>query len=335
MFDRVIVWGFPLHTHTHSYIHGSWVKAFKYLGYETFWFHDENYPKDFDYSNSLFITEGYADKNIPILKTSIYFVHICINPDKYLGKVKRLIEIRYLVDHIKDCNYNYVLDKSICKKISEATYYQKLQDNGDLMKFSNNPVNMNYECIYTCWATDLLPHEIREESIIENKNNRENVIYWMGSYNSSNNSELRKFIETANKYEIKTIFNNPWQNPLSYDDIIKYTKLSYMSPDIRCSGDPNKIRLGETGTCHKKIGYIPCRVFKAISYGMLGITNSRHVYELLDKKVIYSDDESELFDIAQKNIDNRELIKEQMKIVRDKHTYVNRINDLLEVLKFE
>ena len=56
LFDKVIVWGFPLHTHTHSYIHGGWVKAFKSLGYDTYWFHDNEYPTDFDYNNCLFIT---------------------------------------------------------------------------------------------------------------------------------------------------------------------------------------------------------------------------------------------------------------------------------------
>ena len=333
MFNKVIIWGFPIHSHTHSYIHGGWEKGFKSMGYQTFWFHDKEYPKDFDYSNSLFITEGYADDNIPIDNTSIYFVHICRNPEKYLNKVKRLIEIRYLVDHIKDCNYNYILDKTKCKKISDATYYEKLHNNGGLAKYHNNPKKMEYECIYTCWATDLLPEEIKEEFIYENQKMRENNVYWCGSYNSNNNKELQKFVKAANKNNIKFIFNNPWKNPLSYNEIIKKTRKSLMSPDIRCSGNPRKIKLGETGTCHKTIGYIPCRILKAISYGLLGITNSRHVYELLDKKVIYNSDEEKLFNSSIKEIDNIELIKQQMKIVREKHTYINRINDLLTVLK--
>ena len=73
-------------------------------------------------------------------------------------------------------------------------------------------------------------------------------------------------------------------------------------------------------------------MLKAISYGLLGITNSKHVYELLDKKVIYNTDEGQLFYDAMKEIGNKELIKEQMQMVRDNHTYINRINDLLKVL---
>jgi len=326
---KVIIWGFPLHSHTHSYIHGGWFKAFKSLGYETYWFHDKDFPSQFDYNNCLFITEGYADDNIPIVNTSTYFVHICRNPEKYLNKVKRLIEIRYLVDHIKDVNYNYVLNKEKCEKISDATYYEKLHNNGGIAKYHNNPIKMDYECIYTCWATDLLPEEITEESIDLPK---EKCIYWCGSYNANNNPELRRFVIEAEKNGINTLFNNPWQKPMSYEDVKTFTMRSIMSPDIRCSGDPNKIRQGETGTCHKSIGYIPCRILKAISYGLLGITNSKHVYELLNKKVIYNADEGQLFYDAMKEIGNKELIKEQMRMVRDNHTYINRINDLFKVL---
>ena len=204
-FNKVIIWGFPLYSHTHSYIHGGWVKGFKHLGYETHWFHDNEFPneKDFDYNNTLFITEGYAENNIPINSSSIYFVHICIKPEKYLNKVKRLIEIRYLVDNIKDCNYNYVLDKSKCIEISKSTYYEKLYDNGGLVKYHDTPIQMNYECIYTCWATDLLPEEIKEENIEicnnlrTNENSNTNNIYWCGSYTIHNNSDLYKFVKAA------------------------------------------------------------------------------------------------------------------------------------------
>lgn len=335
MFNRVVIWGYPLHSHTHSYIHGGWFKAFKALGYDTYWFDDTHYPDGFDYNNTLFITEGYADKKIPLNNTSTYCVHICINPDKYLGHVKRLVDIRYLVDHIKDCNYNYVLDRSTCTEISRTMYYQKLHDNGGIAKHNNKPQSMEYECIYTCWATDLLPDEIKDEFIEDNNKIKENIIYWCGSYNDRNNPELLKFASEASKCGIKFVFNNPWSHPLSYEDVQRYTRKSFMSPDIRCSGDPNKSRLGETGTCHKSIGYIPCRILKAISYGLLGVTNSRHVYELLDKMVVYSDDEAQLFNDAIAKISDTELIKKQMKIVREKHTYINRARDLLETLSMK
>jgi hypothetical protein len=332
MFSKVIIWGFPLHTHTHSYIHYGWHKGFKYLGFETYWFDDSNFPKDFDYTNTLFITEGYADNNIPINDSSIYFVHIAREPEKYIGRVKRFIEIRYLVDHIKDCNYNYILDKSKCKKISNCTYYEQLENNGGIARFHNNPKPMNYECIYTCWATDLLPDEIVEENIYKE---RDNKIYWFGSANHSNTKEIRIFYEECVKNNIEFITNNPWSNPLPFEKVQEYTMKSLMSPDFRSSGDPNKIRIGETGTCHKQIGYIACRLLKAISYGHLGITNSKNAYELLNKTVVYNSDEKQLFYDALVNLKNYELIKTQMKIVKEEHTFLNRIQDLLSVIEYD
>ena len=81
-YSKVIVWGYPLHSHTHSYVHDAYVKTFKYLGYETYWFHDDDYPdpKDFDYTNSFFIGEGFADKNLPINDSSAYFIMYCPSP---------------------------------------------------------------------------------------------------------------------------------------------------------------------------------------------------------------------------------------------------------------
>jgi hypothetical protein len=53
----------------------------------------------------------------------------------------------------------------------------------------------------------------------------------------------------------------------------------------------------------------------------------------LENKIIYNNDERQLFYDAMKELNNYDLIKEQMTIVREKHTYLNRIADLLQVLK--
>jgi hypothetical protein len=309
---KIIIWGYPLH-----------------IGYETYWFDDNNYPKDFDYNDCLFITEGHADNNIPLVDTSIYFVHFCHNPEKYINKVKRLIDMRYLVDGIKDYNYNYILNKEQCIKISNCTYYEKLYDNGGVASQHDNPKLMEYECVYTCWATDLLPDEIKEKNIYLP---RENKIYWFGSANQYNTKEIFIFSEECKKNGIEFIANDPWKNPLPFEVVQQQTMKSIMAPDFRSSGDPNKIAIGETGTCHKQIGYLACRIFKSISYGHLGITNSLRTHELFNNKLIYNSNESQIFYDAMNNLNNYSLIKEQMKMVKEEHTYLNRIQDLLKII---
>jgi hypothetical protein len=84
--------------------------------------------------------------------------------------------------------------------------------------------------------------------------------------------------------------------------------------------------------------YIPCRIFKNISYGKMGITNSEAVYELFNKKIIYSSNIDELVKKSlefNKNKDRFNIIKELMIEVRDNHTYINRINFILGFLNLD
>ena len=72
-----------MHSHTHSYIHNAYVVAFKYLGFDTFWFDDKDDVSKFDFTNSLFITEHQVDNHIPKRDDCLYFVHRIKDPEKY------------------------------------------------------------------------------------------------------------------------------------------------------------------------------------------------------------------------------------------------------------
>jgi len=190
-YNKVIIWGFPLHTHTHSYIHAMWFKAFN-IGFnkDTYWFHDDDFPIDFDFNQCIFISEGYADKNIPIFKSSTYFIHNAIYPEKYLNSGARLIEIRFNVNEIHDINNDFKLDDGTHENIiniGNYAKYEKLFSNKDIHRSKRNNIitPMNYECIYIYWATDLFPHEFCFDDIY---NKRENVIYYIGSPTGSKNS---------------------------------------------------------------------------------------------------------------------------------------------------
>jgi hypothetical protein len=52
-YSKVIIWGHPLYSHTHSYVHEAYYRAFESMGYDVYWFHDEDYPEDFNYENCL------------------------------------------------------------------------------------------------------------------------------------------------------------------------------------------------------------------------------------------------------------------------------------------
>lgn len=335
-FKKVIIWGFPLHTHTHSYIHAMWYKTFKEsFGKDTYWFHDKDFPSeiDFDYNNCLFVTEGYADQSIPILKSSCYFVHNAIEPLKYINSGARLIEIRFNVNEIHDVNNDFKLDDGTHNiiNLTQHAKYEMLYSDKDLHKSKRNNkiTNMNYECVYLYWGTDLLPHEFNYDDINIQK---DNAIYYLGSPSRSYNYPAFKNI--CEKNGIKWIANNPWVRPLTFEDNKMLMQKSLLCPDFRPIGTDRDIaEFGiKNGKNHLEIGYLPCRVLKAISYGQIGITDSIHVKNILKEHVLYDSNMENLFKISIQKRNDVNMIKKAMDYVRDNHTYVNRVHELIKAL---
>jgi hypothetical protein len=330
-FDKVIIWGYPLHTHTQSYLHAMWEKVFKYLGKETYWFHDNNYNKDFTYDNCLFITEAYGDNNIPLNPTSVYFVNFCYNPKKYLEKRCRLIDLRFNVDEMHDCNYNFKIKNPI--NLSDTTRYEKLtNDEGVAPEKRNNKItDMNYEAVYMYWATDLLPCEINLE-LADDKNLKKNIIYYIGSPHNSKN--FISFKIACRRKKINVVNVNPWEKPISFEENMKLMRQSILSPDFRPIGNDNDVKQYgiKNGKNHLEIGYLPCRVLKTISYGRLGITDSLKVKEILGEHVEYNSDMNKLLDKCLVEKDNIDRIKKAMLFIKENHTYIHRVRDMMRAL---
>lgn len=303
---KVIIWGYPLHTHTHSYTHIAVYRAFEHLGYETYWFHDDEYPEDFDYDNCVFFTEGFADKKIPLRNTSTYYVHVCVNPQKYLGKVKKLIDVRYLQQSMDNDNYDFVLNRDDCDVLDTGVLYDR--------------THKEYDITYVAWGTNLLPHEIDFDWV---NIQRDKTYYFLGSISTTgrfvNAPYIEQFAECCAKVGVETVINNPWINPIDDETNKILTQKSFMCPDFR----------NET---HKKWGYIGCRLMKAISFGQIGMTNSKISQEFVDDSVLYSESIPELFELGLKHMNDKERILHQMRVVQEKHTWLNRIEGLVRLL---
>lgn len=318
-YSKVIIWGHPLYSHTHSYVHDAYYRAFKHLGYDVYWFHDDEYPEDFDYSNCFFIGEGFADKKIPINDSSCYFIMYCPSPIKYKD-AGRYIDVRMAAVDFKDHIHDYSLDKTKTIKLGPACYFEpktsnKVQVKNDYVDYEID----DYDKVYISWATNLLPDEFEEEDIYLE---RENVIYYSGTISShgvcENYSNWIPFLKACQENQVGFVHNDPWSNPLSMGEVIVRTQKSLLGIDIR-------------GPQHLKQGLLTCRVFKNISYGHLGLTNSKDIYEEMDGNCIFDEDTERLFYDGIKNRGNYELIKTGMQYVKENHTYINRINSILNI----
>lgn len=325
-FSRVIIYGYWHPFHTHSSIHWGYYRAFKALGYETLWAGKDQLKYD-DFKNALIITEGFTDHGLPLDKSSTYVVHYLGNRperqpkiDNYLNNVGRLVDLRYNANCWIDKNYDYHLDRAKATPVGAGMYFEK-GSNG-------------YDLAYTTWATDLLPNEINlEDRFIP----REKKIWYIGTVGGGNGDldtcqqapayydnkpDLLQFRKACQENGIEFITNCPWKNPLSFEESKKYIQRSYLAPDFRHQA-------------FKDWGYIPCRIFKNISYGHLPGTNSKAIYDFCfkQKQIIPFDYNAEkLFSFMKDWPLKEEYVKGPMIWVRDNHTYINRAKELLECL---
>jgi hypothetical protein len=294
-FSKVIIWGHLLHTHTHSYIHHAFYRAFQHMGYEVHWVSTTDELADIDLQGALFITEGQVDANMPRRLDCYYILHNW-NPENYweLFHNNRCIILQV---------YTHDCIPSMHEKVGDYMY-----------------CNTQEKMICLPWATDLLPDEIdmMKQSVKEQK---EPTIYWIGTIGGGifgNNNEIRQFRQACqeNNINFQHIIN------LSMEKNVTLIQNSYMAPALQ-------------GWWQCEKGYIPCRIFKNISYGQWGITNNKTVYDLFQGKIIYNSDTYQLFYDAQKYIKNAPISKlyELMDFVRDNHTYINRIETLLTFMK--
>ena len=340
--NKIIIWGFKLHNHTHSYIHNAFYKTFKYLGYEVYWFNKEgnnNYldkGNPLNFENCLYIVVGCESEYLPINQTSYYIWHTFSCPiykefegDKYLiplnSKYKNnSIPIEHLVKlHTlwNPCNCDNCNDKDNgCNLWSKNSWINKK----NMYENKNYYYNLDNNIIYIYWATDLLPYEIDENikklESFEIKNISNFIGMSLEHWNDFKN-ELKKNGIEYNNYG--GTFNENSEKNKSIEENMKLIQESILAPALQ---DNHQIN-------HQ---YIPCRIFKNISYGKMGITNNSAVNELFNNKLIYSDN---IQDLVKKGLefeniyDKYDKIKELMIEVRDNHTYINRINFILDFLK--
>ncbi len=292
---KVILWGHKLHSHTHSYIHWAFMRAFEHLGFETYWLDNSDDVSNFDFSGSLFITEGQVDQNIPIRTDCFYILHNCDGSRyKELYQAGRAITLQV---YTHDClDYNLT-------KIDECMY-----------------CDVSSSLIHLPWATDLLPDEIEEnkKNIVTQKKNE--FVYvgsvWGGEF--GNVEQVYRFRKAASENNIKYHL----AKNCSMEANIDMVRHAYMAPSLQ-------------GEWQVRKGYIPCRIFKNISYGAFGITNSETVYQLFHEKIVYNPDEYQLFYDAKEKLDHLDIqeLYELMNFVKEKHTYINRIQTLLSFLE--
>lgn len=322
--SAIIIYGHKLHSHTHSYIHLNYFNAFKHLGHDIIWVDKKDNIENLKFDNVIFFTEGNVDEDIPLHKNAKYIIHHC-NIEKYKEKGCEYIQLR---------NYEH-------SPSAEGRSYEKI-----------NPwtyFDFQSKTLFQPWGTDLLPHQISPE--IYPYDPTKNIVYYVGSIgpdvmptaeafasecmkknitfkNICTSHVEYRFKQSLLSYQLKRglkkfdkMFFRP-RSPISDSMARRYIIESFVSPDFR-------------NNHHVQVGYIPCRVFKNISYGALPGTNSPLVNSFFGGLLPYSANAAELLNVnieAIKSLDFQEKMRCLKTLVSQHHTYINRATQLLDVL---
>ena len=123
------------------------------------------------------------------------------------------------------------------------------------------------------WATDLLPHEIEETKDIIRARYRNKALFpgtkvlFVGTVWHRNEIVLSQFAEVCKKHGLQFSI----EHIEKVNDLVAATYSCYMAPAIQGAGHIQS---------HTSF-YVPCRIFKNITYGALGVTNNPGVNMML------------------------------------------------------
>jgi hypothetical protein len=300
--NKIVIWGHKFHRHTHSYIHNGYYKAFKKLGYKVEWYGNDDDVTNVDFSNSLFITEHQGDEKMPIRNDCLYVIHNIDNSTKkYDIPDENIINLK--------CSHR---DNDMCNNVRTFNEIEH--------SFYGHKKHIIY---FTLWATDLFPEEINEnikniDSILKKRD--DGMFYHIGMA-----SQTWLGIMNHLHYDLGLNIRHlggVWQDKPEMDEYeaMEFTQKSVLPLALQ---DIDQI----------KLNYVPCRIFKNISYGRMGVTNNPFVNTFFDNKLVYNSDIKQCIQQAIKfeslPVEKRKTrIVGLMEKVRDHHTYINRVEDL-------
>lgn len=291
---------------------------------------DGTYPIAFDCDNTLFITNHECITNhywpwestpiiskLPINENSFYMVHgLNDNPT-----VKDMFK-----DHKKRLSWNVYHDYSDRLGMPSGDYPRPpvgVPLSEGVWLDTDIPFYPEARHINFRWATDLTPTEIELQKPDCILGQHSNIINWVGTVWRVNEVEIANFKDECEKdHKIFRHIGAGQNGVVSIQDNIDLVRQSFMAPAI-------------SGSHHLTEGYAPCRIFKNISYGQYGITNSKRVNDIFNGKLIFHPDVRELYHIAKERLatmDRKELWA-LMDEVAKKHTYINRLTAVFKAIK--
>tara|TARA_B100001094_G_scaffold192836_1_gene186702 strand:+ start:16489 stop:17358 length:870 start_codon:yes stop_codon:yes gene_type:complete len=172
-------------------------------------------------------------------------------------------------------------------------------------------------CLYQTWGTDLLPHEIDENNPAKFSNSNKELnyvgmLYEQGAWWAQ---AIANILDREGDVNFQVFTQNA-----SFEENRLLIRSSFICPDFRSDW-------------HLQCGYIPCRIFKNISYGRITGTNSPFVKRAFCDYVAFGGTPETLYqNLLTADSEEQINIREAMLFVKENHTFINRVNTILKFL---
>lgn len=299
---RLVIWGLKNVYHTHRHIHQAFYKNAKKLGYEVIWIEDDKKNQKLILPGDIIIASNVVGKMVTE-KLKIEDYNLPIRND-----------VKYCLHNYKDI----FIEKLNKNNYIKLQVYNKKYEENSIKIDEFRYFNTNTKTLYQPWGTDLLYQEFKKPTFNKNK-----FVFWIGSVwnNEKNQGNIKQINELKNiliKNKLRFIQLRFIPNFLN----IFFIRISRIAPAI-------------AGQYQVDVNYLPCRMFKNISYGQLGITNVQKFSDILgDSFIINSDQNTEMVINKVLTLSSDEYKKEvllQQEKIKN-YTYKESIKNIIQCL---
>ncbi len=298
--NAVIVWGHAkVGAHTHSYIHEAWFRAATQLNIAAFWVDD--------HPDSVATVESALQSS----STERAALFIC---EGQACKHMPVWERSYYVCHNVDAR------PDIPKEARLNQQFHNCDSNADSFPvFSSfQRLSSDLSCAYMPWATNLMPSEFPEFG--PDGSQGDGHVTVIGQSGSIYRTKIDRFMEGAKGLSLQH------RQGVVQDEMVALIGSSSLAPAL-------------LNQWQKEHGYLPCRLYKNVSYGAIPLTTSVEGARCLHGLPILSEDEVELARLGLKAV-GEDSFKSSLRwqrvreLVKARHTYLSRFEFLLTCLLY-
>lgn len=294
-FNKIIIWGFKSKWHTHRFIFQAYYRVLKKSKIPVIWVDDSPVNISKIESGDLIISaSGMYGKMVP-KKSSLSDYNMPIRDDVY-----------YCVHEEND----FFLEKLNMDRVVNLKYYSNGAE--DYTKIDECVFfDEEKRTLYQPWGTNLMPNEFKKPTYSKSK-----FVFWVGSIwkgekgrGGGNITEIEKLKNSINSFGLKFIPTRFIPNFLN----IFLIRISRLAPAIG-------------GIDQVEKNYLPCRMFKNISYGQLGFSNIKKFQDIFKDCLIYDEDFTVMINkiLLLEKDEYKNIIEKQQEICK-KYTIMNNL----------